>query len=114
MLRRFTTLTRPRFYSTAPPTPTITTTLPQTTTLPAAMKVFDRAAKRVHRNASAVRADSKTYDYLKDEVADRLVDRLLDIKRRFPKVLDVGSGAGHIIKFVDKDMMDHLVQLDSA
>ncbi|KAJ3026840.1 UNVERIFIED_CONTAM: NADH dehydrogenase [ubiquinone] 1 alpha subcomplex assembly factor 5 [Siphonaria sp. JEL0065] len=78
------------------------------------MMVFDRNVKVLQRNASAVRPDSRTYDYLKDEVADRLVDRLLDIKRRFPKTLDLGSGAGHIIKFVDKEMMDHLVQLDSA
>ncbi|KAJ3406793.1 hypothetical protein HDV05_005828, partial [Chytridiales sp. JEL 0842] len=52
--------------------------------------------------------------YLKDEVADRVVDRLLDIKRRFGTVLDLGSGAGHIIKFAQGDMMDKLVQLDSA
>ncbi|ORY44750.1 S-adenosyl-L-methionine-dependent methyltransferase [Rhizoclosmatium globosum] len=101
-----------RSFSTEAPLPP--PTKPSTHTIPAAMKVFDRNVKVIQRNASALRSDSKTFDYLRDEVADRLVDRLLDIKRRFPKVLDVGSGAGHIIKYVDKDMMDHLVQLDSA
>ncbi|KAI8831058.1 S-adenosyl-L-methionine-dependent methyltransferase [Chytriomyces cf. hyalinus JEL632] len=79
-----------------------------------AMRVFDRSIKRIQRNASATLTDSSTFDYIRDEVADRLVDRLLDIKRRFPNVLDLGSGAGHIVKYVDKDMMDKLVMLDSA
>ncbi|TPX77757.1 hypothetical protein CcCBS67573_g01004 [Chytriomyces confervae] len=79
-----------------------------------AMRVFDRSIKRMQRNASATLSDSSTFDYIRDEVADRLVDRLLDIKRRFPNVLDLGSGAGHIVKYVDKDMMDKLVMMDSA
>ncbi|KAI8612639.1 S-adenosyl-L-methionine-dependent methyltransferase, partial [Chytriomyces sp. MP71] len=76
--------------------------------------VFDRHVKQAQRNAAAVLSHSRSLDYLRNEVADRLVDRLLDIKRRHPKVLDLGSGAGHIAKYVDIDMMDSLVMLDSA
>ncbi|KAI8851851.1 S-adenosyl-L-methionine-dependent methyltransferase [Chytridium lagenaria] len=65
--------------------------------------VFDRAVKIKQRNRAALRPDSREVDYLKDEVAKRLTDRLLDIKR-----------SGHIYKLVDRDMMDHLVQIDSA
>ena len=37
-----------------------------------------------------------------------------DITRRFPSTLDLGSGAGHIIKFADKDKIDTLVQMDMS
>ncbi|KAJ3161191.1 hypothetical protein HDU86_007813 [Geranomyces michiganensis] len=77
-------------------------------------QVFNRTVKRRQRDRAALREDSRDVDYLKDEVADRLVDRLLDIKRRFGKVVDLGSGAGHIAKFVDKEMMDSLIMYDSS
>ncbi|KAJ3109956.1 NADH dehydrogenase [ubiquinone] 1 alpha subcomplex assembly factor 5 [Phlyctochytrium bullatum] len=78
--------------------------------------VFDRSIKVQQRNRAAMLPDSRVVDYLRDEAAARLVDRFVqkDIKRRFPRVLDLGAGAGHIYKAVDKDMMDHVVQLDSA
>ena len=71
--------------------------------------------------------DSATaYDYLRDEVAVRLVDRLDDIRRDegFPLALDIGAGAGHIHRAIcaDEAIMGEggiggvrkLVQLDSA
>jgi NADH dehydrogenase [ubiquinone] 1 alpha subcomplex assembly factor 5 len=39
--------------------------------------VFDRNAKKMQRNRAALRPDSREVDYLRDEVADRVVDRLL-------------------------------------
>ncbi|KAJ3333121.1 hypothetical protein HDU76_011341 [Blyttiomyces sp. JEL0837] len=76
--------------------------------------VFDRELKKAQRNRAALHPNTRDVDYLKDEVANRLVDRLLDIKRRFSKCLDLGSGPGYIYRYADKTMMDHLVQLDSA
>ncbi|BFZ64630.1 hypothetical protein YB2330_005780 [Saitoella coloradoensis] len=61
--------------------------------------VFDRALKHLQRDrAAADPLASRNYDYLKDEVADRLVDRLLFVNRKFNKVLDLGAGAGHVAK----------------
>ncbi|TPX62767.1 hypothetical protein SpCBS45565_g06914 [Spizellomyces sp. 'palustris'] len=95
--------------------------------LPPAQHIFNRSVKKRQRDRAALRKESRDVDYLKDEVADRLVDRLLiqklpndilvftkDIKRRFSKVIDLGSGAGHIIKFVDSDMMDKLIMYDMS
>ena len=66
---------------------------------------FDRDLKRQQRN-NAARATQKwrqhgndsviNYDYIRDEIAARLVDRLDDMKRAFPLALDFGAGAGHI------------------
>jgi len=39
---------------------------------------------------------SRQADYLKDEIARRLVDRLLDISREFPRVLDLGANSCNI------------------
>ncbi|KAJ2375642.1 hypothetical protein H4S02_008166 [Coemansia sp. RSA 2611] len=81
----------------------------------APFEVFDRNAKRMQRNRAASRAsDSREVDYLKDEVAARLSDRLLDIKRRYHTVVEIGAGCGHLAKAVDDDMMDRLIMCDMA
>ncbi|KAJ2325761.1 hypothetical protein GGI00_004941, partial [Coemansia sp. RSA 2681] len=67
------------------------------------------------RNRAAARAaDSREVDYLKDEVAARVSDRLLDIKRRYHTVVEIGAGCGHLAKTVDDDMMDRLIMCDMA
>lgn len=42
-------------------------------------------------------------DYVRDEVAAGMVDRLLDIKRKYKEVVDLGSGAGHLVKELGSD-----------
>lgn len=64
-------------------------------------RVFDRNAKRMQRDQAAVHPESKSTDYLKDEMARRLVDRMSDISRKFPNALDLGSGPGHFAKQVN-------------
>ena len=93
-------------------------------------QAFDRSVKRMQRD-NAARASQKydsvtAYDYLRDEIAVRLVDRLDDIRRDegFPLALDIGAGAGHIHRAIcaDEAIMGEggiggvrkLVQLDSA
>ncbi|TMW58684.1 hypothetical protein Poli38472_010243 [Pythium oligandrum] len=82
------------------------------------MTVFDRAAKRQQRNNIAALANGDEYEYLKDEVARRLVDRLEDIEREFPLALDLGCGSGHIYKTLSADDglggVKTLLQCDSA
>ncbi|KAJ2854881.1 hypothetical protein J3B02_002457 [Coemansia erecta] len=81
----------------------------------APFQVFDRKAKRMQRDRAASRVlDSREVDYLKDEVARRVADRLLDIKRRYRTVVEIGSGCGHFAKAVDEDMMDKLVMCEMS
>ena len=56
------------------------------------MQVFDRALVARHRNRAALRLGE--HDFLLAEVAERLADRLLDIKRDFPLALDLGCRTG--------------------
>jgi SAM-dependent methyltransferase len=52
--------------------------------------LFDRRAWRAHRD----RAATGTADFLFEEVAERLIDRLDLIERRFPVALDLGARGG--------------------
>ncbi|TDH67008.1 hypothetical protein CCR75_006323 [Bremia lactucae] len=80
--------------------------------------IFNRAIKRQQRNNAAILKNSTEYEYLKDEVARRLVDRLEDIEREFPLALDLGCGSGHIYKNLIEEKglggVKELIQCDSA
>ncbi len=56
--------------------------------------VFDRALLRRRRDRAATDFDS--HDFLFRETADRLVDRLEDVKRRFQVVADIGCHGGEV------------------
>ncbi|KAI0784858.1 S-adenosyl-L-methionine-dependent methyltransferase [Abortiporus biennis] len=80
-------------------------------------QVFDRKAKRLQKDRAVARDGgerSRTVDYVRDEVADRLIERLMDIKRRFNCVLDLGSGPGHFSKLLETETTDKVVMLDSS
>jgi len=62
------------------------------------MNIFDRAGKKRQRARAAQAPDWPEYDYLRAEVAKRLVDRLEDIMREFPEALELGAYGPHIAK----------------
>ena len=63
------------------------------------VEVFDSRTKLAHKQrAGSNTVQSRQVDYLRDEVALRLCDRLLDINRHFPKVLDFGANACNIAR----------------
>ncbi|KAF9098607.1 hypothetical protein BGX27_000761 [Mortierella sp. AM989] len=98
-----------RFYATAAPSAGGSKTVPST------FQVFDREAKRMQKERASSNIEvSRQVDYVKDEVAFRVVDRLLDIKREFNEVVELGSGCGHIAKHIDSDMMKKLIMCDSS
>lgn len=86
--------------------------------------VFDRSLKRRQRSFTLNMKGSDDYDYLRKEVASRLVDRLDDITRTFPLALDMGCHRGHIKNSIrERNLEDeskpiggikYLVELDIA
>lgn len=60
------------------------------------MNIFDRAGKKRQRARAALAPNWQEYDYLRAEVARRLVDRLEDIMREFPAALEIGAYGPHI------------------
>ncbi|KAG8701844.1 hypothetical protein FRC09_005106 [Ceratobasidium sp. 395] len=80
-------------------------------------RLFDRNAKRMQKDRAATRNSgerSRTVDYVRNEVADRLLERVLDIKRHFPHVLDLGAGSGHFTKLLDAEITDRVTMLDMS
>jgi NADH dehydrogenase [ubiquinone] 1 alpha subcomplex assembly factor 5 len=76
--------------------------------------VFDTAFKAQQRNTLAAiqlrqlaandDEEATRFDYLRDEVADRLVDRLDDLEssRTFPLAADIGCWNGHVLRAVER------------
>ncbi|CAL1700136.1 unnamed protein product [Somion occarium] len=80
-------------------------------------QVFDRNAKRLQKDRAASRAGgerSRTVDYVRDAVADTMMERLLDIKRKFNVILDLGSGPGHFSKMLEPSITKKVVMLESS
>lgn len=67
------------------------------------VEVFSAQAKWLQKERAARNtALSRQVDYVRDEVAARLCDRLLDINRTFPKVLDFGANACNIARILTR------------
>ena len=61
------------------------------------LQVFNQTIKFLQKERAATNVEhSRQSDYLKNEVARRLVDRLLDIDREFHNVLDLGANSCNI------------------
>ncbi|OJD18153.1 hypothetical protein AJ78_01819 [Emergomyces pasteurianus Ep9510] len=63
------------------------------------LEVFNRRTKLLQKERAGRNVElSRKVDYLKDEIAFRLSERLLDINRHFPNVLDLGANSCNIAK----------------
>ncbi|UUX51692.1 methyltransferase domain-containing protein [Nisaea acidiphila] len=77
------------------------------------MLVFDR--RQVRRNRDRAAADFPAHDFLKREVTERVVDRMRDIQRRFPRLLDLGSHDGSLRQSLDPELgAEWVVSLDPS
>ncbi|XP_047132704.1 arginine-hydroxylase NDUFAF5, mitochondrial isoform X1 [Hydra vulgaris] len=76
--------------------------------------VFDEKTKVHQKRIAAKFQDEDVYDYLKNEVAERVADRLADILKYFPKALDFGAGKGYLAKYLNKEEIGKLYQLEST
>jgi len=90
--------------------------------------VFNDSVKILHKNRSAQHflkdPSSPQFEYLRDLVADNIVDRVLDIAKDFPTVLDLGCNTGNVLgKLVENGSSDNneypggitrLIQIDSS
>ncbi|KAK4188791.1 S-adenosyl-L-methionine-dependent methyltransferase [Podospora australis] len=78
----------------------------QTSGMPS-LKVFNLHTKWLQKERAASNPEaSRQADYLKDEVAMRVVERLLDVKRHFPRVLDLGANSCNIARALVRENPD--------
>ncbi|KAI0442856.1 S-adenosyl-L-methionine-dependent methyltransferase [Xylaria telfairii] len=74
---------------------------------PPAYQVFNRHTKWSQKERAARDVEnSRTADYLRDEVAIRVCERLLDIKRHYPRVLDFGANSCNIARALTRQNPD--------
>ncbi len=84
-----------------------------TGTVPEGARVFDR--RRVRLNRARAAAGFAGADFLVREVADRLADRLEDIRRTFPLALDLGCHRGEFGQgLAGRGGIERLIQADLA
>ncbi|KAI9669254.1 MAG: hypothetical protein M1829_005131 [Trizodia sp. TS-e1964] len=79
--------------------------------------VFNDHAKWLQKERAARDPlQSRRVDYLRNEVARRLCDRLLDINRPFPHALDLGAHACHIARALaaQTPQITHLTAAESS
>jgi len=77
------------------------------------MTVFNRRAVADHRARAA--PDLGAHDFLLRETAERLVDRLDDVKRGFPLALDLGCHGGEVAAaLAGRGGIETLIQSDLA
>ncbi|KTW31476.1 hypothetical protein T552_00119 [Pneumocystis carinii B80] len=66
--------------------------------------IFDQNVKKKQRLRAALdKIEAKRADYLKEEVAKRLVERLMFIKKKIKVIFDFGSGAGYIASYLSQE-----------
>jgi NADH dehydrogenase [ubiquinone] 1 alpha subcomplex assembly factor 5 len=63
--------------------------------------IFDRMAVRRQRERAA--AGFADHDFLFREVAERLVDRLADIRRKFNLTIDIGARGNHLSRLLSQN-----------
>lgn len=74
------------------------------------LRPFDRASVRRHRDRAA--PNLARHDFLLREVGERLGERIGDIRRDFPRVLDLGAHDGAMADYLGPAGSDMVVQCD--
>uniref|UniRef100_A0A1I7UUL7 Arginine-hydroxylase NDUFAF5, mitochondrial n=1 Tax=Caenorhabditis tropicalis TaxID=1561998 RepID=A0A1I7UUL7_9PELO len=83
-------------------------------TAPAQNAVFDREMKRKQRDWAVRQPDFKAAQYLKEEVGWRVADKVFDLTKFNPLVLDIGCGIGHITPHLIKENVGKIIQVDMS
>lgn len=78
------------------------------------MYIFDRNVKILQKERALLNSESELCGYLKDEVGYRLYDNLLDIKKKFSLIVDLGCGFGSFSKHLTSDLTDEVIMCESS
>lgn len=77
------------------------------------MLVFDR--QQVRRNRDRAAASFAAHDFLKREISERVADRMSDIQRQFPRLLDLGCHSGLLRDSLDPRLgVEWIVGMDPS
>lgn len=65
------------------------------------LDVFDREMKRRQREITSESVDFKTYQYIREEMGERIADRVWDVKRDFEIGVELSAGTGFVAKHLN-------------
>eukprot|EP01117_Protostelium_nocturnum_P015004 TRINITY_DN5775_c0_g1_i1.p1 TRINITY_DN5775_c0_g1~~TRINITY_DN5775_c0_g1_i1.p1 ORF type:complete len:360 (+),score=106.88 TRINITY_DN5775_c0_g1_i1:129-1208(+) len=81
------------------------------------MSIFNRKAKNMQKDRIAMLPNGRDFDFLREEIGQRLCERLEDLSRhKFEVALDLGCGPGLLAKHLQDTRTDikKLFQMDSS
>ncbi|KAF1766618.1 hypothetical protein GCK72_006576 [Caenorhabditis remanei] len=81
---------------------------------PAQNAVFDREMKRMQRDWAVRQPDFQAAQYLKEEIGWRVADKVFDLTKFNPLVLDIGCGVGNITPHLIKENVGKIIQIDMS
>lgn len=93
---------------------TVSGTSPNTPPTKIARTLFDPHAKALQKARAALSPHAARYDYLRDHMANVLIDRLHDIPKLFPCVLDLCCGSAHLFRALNQHQHDKINRLRHA
>ena len=77
--------------------------------------VFDRNLHNLRLDRAAKLSNTKEYDYLRNHAAAGMFERLKDVRRDFPQVLDLGANAGALLSEIPNnpklETIEHFCQV---
>jgi len=75
-------------------------------------EIFNRAKKRMQKSWASKRHDREEFQYFRQEVADQTADRVLNVKRAFYHVLELGADQGQVSSKISPNAVSYLIQCD--
>ena len=73
--------------------------------------VSEEEMKRKQRDWAVRQPDFKAAQYLKEEIGWRVADKVFDLTKFNPLVLDIGCGVGHITPHLIKENVGKIIQV---
>ncbi|KAL3113483.1 hypothetical protein niasHT_013593 [Heterodera trifolii] len=83
-------------------------------TLPPELKIFDRETKRKQRNWAAEQSEFGECKFIRDEFGYRIADKVFDVIRPNPLVIELGCAAGHVGPHLIGENVGCFVQCDMS
>lgn len=76
-------------------------------------RIFDPNLVYLHRNSITRSLNNDSVGYLYKEIAERIFDRFLDIKRNFYNILEIGSShSGYLLSHMDHEKVSRYTMTD--
>lgn len=76
--------------------------------------IFDRKAKKIQRNRAAQLDEYDVCQYVKEEMAQRVADKVFDLTKFSDVCIDIGCGGGYIASNLIKENVAVILQCDMS